>query len=432
MWAFNKVFYQIYTLKFCGAPAENDGVVQPRIRKIREWIPYFNDIGVDAVYLCPVFCSDTHGYDTKDYGHLDERLGTDNDLKTLVAEMHKNGIKVILDGVFNHVGRNFAAFADVRENRENSRYRDWFYLDFGRDSQYGDGFYYEGWEGHFELVKLNDENPEVIKYLEDQAVSWIDKYDIDGLRLDVAYSLPDVFLAGLRDVCRGRKEDFFIIGETIDDNYERLLNNMDSVTNYQSYKGLWSSFNSGNLFEIADTFRRQFNEMLPGSHLFNFLDNHDVSRIASKLNDPLLLGPIYGLLFAMPGIPCVYYGSEWRAKGSIDEGQPDDVVRPYFGVPMPDEMTIWIKWLIKLHKENKAFIYGGYRQLYLTNEQLVFERAFEDDRIVVGLNISDTEVHVDFDAGAEQGMDILSGHRHNFGGGTDLAPRSIYYWYIEG
>ena len=260
MWANKSVFYQIYPLGFCNAPFENDGQSCHRIRKIEECIPHIKKLNVDAIYFSPLFESDTHGYNTRDYRRIDCRLGTNEDFSALCAKLHENGIKVVLDGVFNHVGRGFWAFEDVREKREHSPYCSWFYLNFDGDSNYQDGFWYEGWEGHYDLVKLNLENPEVVSYLFDCISEWVEHYDIDGLRLDVAYCLPLSFLQLLHAHCRRLKPDFFLLGELLHGDYNRWVNPemLDSATNYECYKGLYSSFNSHNLFEIMHSLKRQF------------------------------------------------------------------------------------------------------------------------------------------------------------------------------
>jgi len=158
MWAYESVFYQIYPLGFCGAPFENDGVLTHRILKVNDWIEHIKNLGANAIYFSPVFESDTHGYNTRDYKKIDCRLGTNDDFKEVCENLHKNNIKVVLDGVFNHVGRGFWAFQDVLQNRENSRYRDWFFIDFNGNSNYNDGLWYEGWEGNFDLVKITSLN----------------------------------------------------------------------------------------------------------------------------------------------------------------------------------------------------------------------------------------------------------------------------------
>ena len=155
MWYDESVIYQIYPFAFVGAPEYNDGKTENRLKKVVEYIPHLKKLNINAVYFCPIFESSKHGYDTKDFSKIDCRLGTNDDFKNLCTKLHDNGIKIILDGVFNHVGREFFAFKDVQQNKSNSIYKDWFYINFGGNSNYNDGFYYEGWEGHFELVKLN-------------------------------------------------------------------------------------------------------------------------------------------------------------------------------------------------------------------------------------------------------------------------------------
>ena len=198
MWFDEAVIYQIYPLGLCGAPAENDGVVTPRILRLLDWVDHIKKTGADTVLLNPVFDSDRHGYDTRNYLSVDPRLGNDGDLAKVCKAFHDAGIRVMLDGVFNHVGRGFRAFKDVQEKKWDSPYKDWFHINFDGSTEYGDGFWYEGWEGHNELVKLNLWNPAVIQHQFDAIRSWVERFDIDGLRLDVAYCLPPEYLKQLR------------------------------------------------------------------------------------------------------------------------------------------------------------------------------------------------------------------------------------------
>ena len=435
MWAFESVFYQIYPLGFCGAPKENDGATVPRIKKVLEWIPHLKRLNVDAVYFSPVFESDRHGYDTRDYRKLDCRLGTNDDFKEVCDALHQNGIRVVLDGVFNHVGRGFWAFQDVLKNRENSPYKDWFYLNFGGNNGYNDGLWYEGWEGHFELVKLNLQNPAVADYLFQSVEGWVKEFDIDGLRLDVAYSLDENFLRRLRSFCDGLKADFFLLGEMLHGDYNRLMNDemLHSATNYECYKGLYSAFNSKNLFEIAHSLLRQFGPeqwtLYKGKHLLSFVDNHDVTRVASILQNPAHLPLIYALMFTMPGIPCVYYGSEWGTEGRKEEG--DDALRPCFEGPQWTELTDFIAKLAAVKRQEKALCYGDFNKVLLTNEQFIFERQIDGERILVALNASDGAFDAHFDARAGRATDLLTGESHDFGGGSTLPPYSAAVWKVE-
>ncbi|CCX89390.1 cyclomaltodextrinase [Clostridium sp. CAG:590] len=435
MWAYESVFYQIYPLGFCGAPFENDGKQESRILKVIDWIPHIEKLGANAIYFSPVFESDTHGYNTRDYTKIDCRLGTNEDFKLVCDKLHAAGIKVVLDGVFNHVGRGFWAFQDVLANREGSRYRDWFHIDFGGNSNYNDGLWYEGWEGNYDLVKLNLRNEEVIQHIFSAVKGWIDEFDIDGLRLDVAYCLDHDFLRRLRQHVDGLKDDFFIVGETLHGDYNQWMNDAmcNSVTNYECYKGLFSSFNSMNMFEICHSLARQFGPenwtLYKGKHLLSFVDNHDVSRIASNLNNEKHLPLIYALAFGMPGIPCVYYGSEWGTKANKSEGDP--ALRACFEKPEFNELSEYIAKLAKAKKGSKALNYGNFRNVVLTNHQCIFERACDGERVLVAINASDQPYTAHFDAGCGMAEDLISGQPHDFGGGSELSPYSAAYWKME-
>lgn len=436
MWAYESVFYQIYPMGFCGAPFENDGVLEHRILKVNDWIPHMEKLGVDAIYFSPIFESDTHGYNTRDYRKIDVRLGTNEDFAEVCKALHEKGIKVVVDGVFNHVGRGFGPFQDVVRNRENSPYVNWFYrIDFGGNSNYNDGLWYEGWEGHFDLVKLNLQNEEVIQYLLESVKGWIDEFDIDGLRLDVAYSLDENFVRRLRQATQDWKQDFYLLGEMLHGDYNRLMNDqmLHSATNYECYKGLYSSFNSMNMFEINHSLLRQFGPenwtLYRGKHLLSFVDNHDVTRVASILSNEKHLPLIYAMTFGMPGIPCVYYGSEWGAKAKKEEGDPN--LRPCFEKPEWNDLCEWIAKLAEVKKNSDALNYGSFRSVLLTNKQCIFERKTDNQRILVAINADEAEFTAHFDAGCGTAVDLISGEKHDFGGGSVLPGYSAFYWEME-
>lgn len=416
MWAKESVFYQIYPLGFCGAPGENDGVAVNRIQKVADWAEHMERLGANALYLCPIFESDSHGYDTRDYRKIDCRLGTNEDFKQVCETLHSCGIRVVLDGVFNHVGRGFWAFRDVQEKKWDSPYRDWFHISFDGDSGYGDGFWYEGWEGHYELVKLNLQNPDVVDYLLDCVRFWVEEFDIDGLRLDVAYCLDQNFLRTLRSFTEGLKPDFFLVGETLHGDYNQWVSGekLHSCTNYECYKGLWSALNSMNLFEIVHSLKRQFGPepwtLYKGKHLMCFGDNHDVTRCASILQNKAHLPLLYGILFGMPGIPCIYYGSEWGAEGEKSWG--DAALRPCFEKPEWNGLTGLIARLARIHKDSKALCYGRFRDLVLTNRQCVFLREWEDERVFVAVNADGEPFTARLGLGCNY-MDLLTGHMDN-------------------
>ena len=303
--------YQVYPLGLCGAPHENDGVLEHRLLRLIDdgWVDHMAKMGATCLLLNPVFESDAHGYDTRDYTKVDCRLGTNDDLRAVVDACHATGIKVLLDGVFNHVGRGFWAFQDVLAHRGESPYAGWFEIDFNGNNCFNDGLSYSCWEGAVNLVKLNHWNGELNDYLADVIRGWVREFDIDGLRLDVAYCLDQGFLRFLRalanQIGEERGQKFPLVGETMFGDYNQWMGEdlCDSVTNYEAYKGLWSSMNSANMHEIAYALERQSGshpwDLYTGRHMLDFVDNHDVPRIATKLGDKNQLVPLYGLLFAM-------------------------------------------------------------------------------------------------------------------------------------
>lgn len=432
MWAYNSIFYQIYPIGFCGAPVHNDGVCVPRIRKLMDWSEYLQTLGVDSILLNPIFESDNHGYDTRDFKTIDCRLGTNEDFKKVCEDLHKHNVKIVLDGVFNHVGRGFWAFKDVQEKKWDSPYKDWFHISFDGNSCYDDGFWYEGWEGHFELVKLNLQNPAVVDYLMECVKYWIDEFDIDGLRLDVAYSLDHNFMRRLRSYTQELKPDFALIGEVLFGDYNIIVNDemLHSCTNYECYKGLYSSFNCMNMFEIAHSLHRQFGSdqwcIYRGKHLMTFVDNHDVTRLASILTNKKHIPLAYGLLMGMPGIPCLYYGSEWAEPG---EKAPDNdyALRPCFDEPKPNELTEFIKKLIRVRQESDALCNGAYKNVVIQNHQLLFERCSEKERVIVAINAADYVYTAN--AGELNGTatDLVTAQKVTMNGSLELQPYSVQY-----
>ena len=432
MWAYEGIFYQIYPIGFCGAPTANDGKTVSRILKLKEWSGYLESLGISSILLNPIFESDNHGYDTRDYKKIDCRLGTNEDFADVCKDLHAHNVRIVLDGVFNHVGRGFWAFKDVQEKKWDSPYKDWFCINFDGDSCYNDGFWYEGWEGHFELVKLNLANPAVVDYLLECVKGWIDEFDIDGLRLDVAYCLDRNFMKRLRTYCQELKPDFALIGEVLFGDYNQIVNDemLHSCTNYECYKGIYSSFNSMNMFEIAHSLNRQYGPeqwcIYRGKHLMSFVDNHDVTRIASILTNKNHLPLTYGLLLGMPGVPCIYYGSEWGEEG-VKAPNNDYALRPCFEEPKPNELTEQIKKMIHVRTESNALCHGSYRNVVLTNHQLIFERKTDDDRILVAINASDTPFTASNGELWGSMTDLLTGNEIQMNGQLELPPYSVQY-----
>lgn len=399
MWFEESIFYQIYPLGFCGAEFENDfGETRSRLHFIRDEIPRLKELGITAVLFNPLFESETHGYNTIDFFKIDRRLGTNEEFIELVQAFHDAGIKVVLDGVFNHVGRAFAPFQEVLAKREATDYRFWFNINFYSDNRYHDGLSYENWEGHDELVKLRLDDWNLQNYLMNAVRYWIDVFKIDGLRLDVCYLLPPWFLELLRRTVREKREDFFLVGEVIHiQNFADKISpdRLDSITNYECFKGMISSINSDNLYEIEYSLNRLFGPfnwcLYTGKKLLSFVDNHDVLRAYTAVQNQEKIFNLYQLLFTMPGIPCLYYGSEYGAEG--DKSNVDRNLRPFIGdidrgkVPA---LTEYLKKLCKIRKEHNTFAYGSYEKLFITNKQLAFARTAEE-RLVSCFNIEDRD-----------------------------------------
>lgn len=432
MWAYEGIFYQIYPIGFCGAPTANDGKTVSRILKLKDWSSYLESLGISSILLNPIFESDNHGYDTRDYKKIDCRLGTNKDFAEVCKDLHAHNVKIVLDGVFNHVGRGFWAFKDVLEKKWDSPYKDWFCINFDGNSCYNDGFWYEGWEGHFELVKLNLANPAVVDYLLECVKGWIDEFDIDGLRLDVAYCLDRNFMKRLRSFCQELKPDFALIGEVLFGDYNQIVNDemLHSCTNYECYKGIYSSFNSMNMFEIAHSLNRQYGPeqwcIYRGKHLMSFVDNHDVTRIASILTNKNHLPLTYGLLLGMPGVPCIYYGSEWGEEG-VKAPNNDYALRPCFEEPKPNELTEEIKKMIHVRTGSNALCHGSYRNVVLTNHQLIFERRTDDERMLVAINASDAPFTAHTGELGGTMTDLLTGNEIQMSGQLEMPPYSVQY-----
>ena len=431
-WYDESIFYHIYPLGLTGAPKHNDyGEPVHRLRLLLPWIKHLQKLGVTGLYLGPLFESVGHGYETTDYRKVDARLGDNQDLKDFVSACHEAGIRVILDGVFNHTGRDFFAFRDLREKREDSPYRDWYCnVNFWGNNEYGDGFSYDNWGGHDLLVKLNQRNPEVCGYLLDTVRFWASEFDIDGIRLDSADVLDFEFMKALRRTANEIKEDFWLMGEVIHGDYSRWVNNdtLNSVTDYALHKALYNGHNDHNYFEIAHTIRRTRSLLQADAHLYNFVDNHDVERIWTKLNNKAHYLPVHVLLYALPGIPSIYYGSEFGIEGRKEWGS-DDSLRPYIDLQEhlddyeTNECTKLIVRLGKIYSVYKELALGDYQELFLTTGQFAFSRG----DIITAVNNSDQNTRLHINASCEEYMGLISGQHVQACNGSleiDLDPCS--------
>lgn len=418
-WYNEATFYHIYPLGLTGAPKENDyGTPVHRLNTLLPWIDHIKEIGCTALYIGPLFESVGHGYETTDYKKLDSRLGTNEDLTNFVKACHDKGIRVIFDGVFNHTGRDFFAFKDIQKNRENSPYVNWYCnVNFGGNTEYNDEFSYENWGGYNLLVKLNQRNPEVQNYICDVIRFWVSEFDIDGIRLDAADVLDFDFMRVLRHTADEVKKDFWLMGEVIHGDYSRWVNGqtLHSVTNYALHKALYSGHNDHNYFEIAHTVK--YLQNMGDLDLYNFVDNHDVERIHTKLQNKAHFAPVHVLLYTLPGVPSIYYGSEFGIDGKKEKFS-DASLRPaldlkdYADAVTKNPCTALIAALGKVRQGTPALSYGSYSELALTNRQFAFARDMDGVRVIVTVNNDDSEAEMNLPTGsADEYVGALTGKK---------------------
>ena len=445
-WYDEAVFYHIYPLGMTGAPRENSyGEPVERLNKLLPWISHIKNIGCNAIYIGPLFESVGHGYETTDYKKLDSRLGTNDTLKNFVAECHKQEVKVIFDGVFNHTGRDFFAFKDIKANRENSRYKDWYCnVNFWGNNSFNDGFGYENWGGYDLLAKLNQKNPEVINYICDVIRFWVSEFDVDGIRLDAADVLDFDFMKALRRTANEVKPEFWLMGEVIHGDYNRWANadTLHSVTNYNLHKALYSGYNDHNFFEIAHTVKRLYD--MGGSRpdvlkLYNFVDNHDVERIMSKLNSKAGFAPVHIMLYTLPGVPSIYYGSEFGIEGKKGHGAAaDEPLRPeliyddWTKKAENDEYVKFVTALGNIRQQVKELSYGDYKELMLTNRQYAYSRTYQGSSVIVMVNNDDNPYTINVPAQGEF-VGALSGKKISASGtlSVEIPGNSGEIWVPE-
>ncbi len=424
------VWYHIYPLGFLSAelvdPAPDDrGTnVAHRLPQLVEWLDYLTELGITGLLLGPVFESETHGYDVVDPFRVDRRLGTEDDLVRLIEACHRRSIRVALDGVFHHVGRGHPHFRDVLACREQSAWRNWFLIDF--DGPGRDGFKYADFEGHDQLVKLNHLNPAVLDWAVDVARYWIAR-GVDAFRLDAAYALPTVFVAAFADRVRQLRPDVLLLGEVIHGDYRRTVRAMhlSTVTQYELWKGIWSSLNDGNFFELSHALQRHA-EFVQHFAPWTFVGNHDTTRIATQLNDAHDLGHALAVLFTVPGIPAIYAGDEQGAVGrKYERAGGDAEVRkpPAFGPTglAGESLEIWRlhRDLIALRRARPWLARGVLSVTRVENRTMIYEVSGAGGRLVTALNTLDKPVRFALPAG----LVPVAGQP-----GPELGPHSWGVW----
>lgn len=353
-WAPYAIWWHVYPLGFTGAPAEElPAEAEPvhRLGHLINWLDYAIELGCSGILLGPIFASASHGYDTVDYLRIDPRLGDEADFVRLADECRARGLHLLLDGVFNHVGRDFPQFQQALAEGKGSQYDNWFKIYWDNPANEDGAADYECFEGHRALVTLNHDEPAVADYVSTVMNHWQDR-GASGWRLDAAYAVPPAFWRGVLPAVRSAHPDTWIVGEMIHGDYSGYVaeSGIDSVTQYELWKATWSSINDGNFYELAWALERHegfAREFLP----MTFVGNHDVTRIASKLENPEFVGHALALLFTLAGSPSIYYGDEQGLRGDKEERiGGDDAIRPAYP-SSPDELPDRHSPALRMHEE---------------------------------------------------------------------------------
>jgi cyclomaltodextrinase / maltogenic alpha-amylase / neopullulanase len=381
------IWWQVYPLGFLGA-LPTGGAAGRSLDALGDWLGYAADLGVSGLALGPVFAASTHGYDTLDYFRIDPRLGDEGSLDRLVEAAGRRGLRVLLDGVFNHVGAEYPLFRRVLAGSASPEEADWFVAD---------GAGYRTFEGHPGLIALNHENPAVGDFVAGVLEHWLGR-GVSGWRLDAAYAVPRAFWASVLPRVRARYPEAYLVGEVIHGDYSGFVreSGVDAVTQYELWKAIWSSLNDANLFELAWALKRH-DELLATFAPLTFVGNHDVTRIASRLADERHLGHALAVLLTVGGTPSVYYGDEQGFRGiKEDRAGGDDEIRPAFPAAGPSGLAPFGWPVYRLHQE-----LIGFRRRHpwlhraapavarLTNTFLAYECVSGDGRVLVALNIGD-------------------------------------------
>ncbi len=374
-WAANKVVYQIFPSRFAAsrsvdkelwykAPITSMDNLHGDLRGIIEHMDYIQDLGIDVLYMTPIFKSNScHKYDTIDYYQIDPSFGTKEDLKELVQKAHERGMKVVLDAVYNHTGREFFAFQDILEKGEKSKYLDWYFIDdLPLKSEWGEIPNFKCFAYYGGMPKLNLKNPEVEKYITDVASYWIKECDIDGWRLDVGDEISHLFWKNFRKAIRSVKKDMLIIGEIWHYAGDFLEGDeWDTVMNYPFYLNLIDlladkKINVSQFVQNLGYLEGRLNKKCYPL-MWNLIDSHDTARFLHICNDNKKkqhLAAAFQLL--LPGMPMIYYGDEYAMPGAND---PDCRRGMYWDEEYQDkEMFKWYKQLLQVRKTHACIVEG--------------------------------------------------------------------------
>ena len=387
-WVDHLIGWHVYPLGFVGAPARLESQeVSHRLAHLGAWLDHAVALGCSSLALGPVFSSASHGYDTLDYFTIDPRLGDDDDFDHLLQAAHARGLSVLLDGVFNHVSRRNRIVQDAQSAGPDS--------DAGRMVRWCAGRL-DVFEGHSDLVALNHDNPAVREHVTRIMNYWCGR-GVDGWRLDAAYSVNPEFWAAVLPPVREKHPDVWIFGEVIHGDYAGIVraSGMDSVTQYELWKGIWSSIESRNFFELDHALGRH-NEFSDAFTPMTFVGNHDVTRIASRVGqDGAVLAT--AILATIGGIPLIYYGDELASRGVKEERfGGDDDIRPVFPASPADLSNLGAdtlrahQSLLGLRRRHPWLVDARTESLDLTNERYVYRTGVPGvEPLIVELDVRD-------------------------------------------
>jgi glycosidase len=408
-WIGTTVWWHVYPLGFVGAEREANagGNVVHRLDHLTAWLEYAVNLGASGLLLGPIFASSTHGYDTIDYFRIDPRLGDLADFDAFIDGARSRGLRVVLDGVFNHVGRDFPIFKRALLGGPTSDDSRWFRFVWPPEDRADEPPDYATFEGHRHLVALNHDEPMVIDYVTKVMSYWLDR-GIDGWRLDAAYSVPREFWRKVLPNVRSGYPGAYIFGEVIHGDHVTFVREtgVDAVTQYELWKAIWSSLNDRNLFELSWALKRH-DAMLDHFVPQTFIGNHDVTRIASQLNDERHLCHALVILLTLGGCPSIYSGDEQAFRGVKEHrAGGDDVIRPPFPAtpaglaPFGWPIYRLHQMLIGLRRRHPWMHRARIHILEVRNTNLSIAVSDAENRLWILLNVADDPVTQTIDAKA--------------------------------
>lgn len=432
-WTQSVMWWQVYPLGFVGAPirpAAPETTVTHRLDRIEAWLDHVLGLGLNGLLLGPVFASETHGYDTVDYFRVDPRLGDEDDLRRLIDAARARGIRVLLDGVFNHVGRAHPAFRALEQDGPEAATAGLFRVSWHDGWTPGMDVDADVFEGHHGLVALDHTSKAVEDLVVDVMTHWLDR-GIDGWRLDAAYAVPTEFWSRVLPRVRATHPDAWFLGEVIHGDATRIVmeSTMDSLTQYELWQGVWHAIADRNLFELKHALERH-DALLATFVPQTFVGNHDVTRIASAIGAELVPHAL-AVQYGIAGIPSVYAGDEYGYAGVKEQRMGgDDAVRPEFPPTPPanDTLAPAAAHILDVHRaliamrRRRPWLWRARTDvIQLDNTSIALRTAVGADAVVVALNLADEPVTLPI----ADAREVVVGDASVSGSDATLPPRGF-------